>query len=70
MNETVMKDLTIQAPSYVKNAKLIAWVADMAALCKPKDIHWCDGSAEEYEALCAQLVYAGTFKKLKEQHGS
>lgn len=66
MNETVMKDLTIQAPSYVKNAKLIAWVADMAALCKPKDIHWCDGSTEEYEALCAQLVEAGTFKKLDE----
>ena len=66
MNETVMKDLTIQTPSYVKNAKLIAWVADMAALCKPKDIHWCDGSTEEYEALCAQLVEAGTFKKLDE----
>jgi phosphoenolpyruvate carboxykinase (GTP) len=66
MNETVMKDLMIQAPSYVKNAKLIAWVADMAALCKPKDIHWCDGSTEEYEALCAQLVEAGTFKKLDE----
>jgi len=59
-----MQGLAIQAPSYVKNAKLIAWVADMAALCKPQAIHWCDGSKEEYDRLCQQLVDAGTFKKL------
>lgn len=59
-----LKGLAVQAPSYVKNAKLIAWVADMAALCKPEAIHWCDGSQEEYERLCQLLVDAGTFKKL------
>ncbi|MFM9927564.1 phosphoenolpyruvate carboxykinase (GTP) [Variovorax sp. H27-G14] len=64
MNAPAMKGLTIQAPSYVKNAKLIAWVADMAALCKPEAIHWCDGSKEEYDRLAQQLVDAGTFKKL------
>lgn len=64
MNAPTMQGLAIQAPSYVKNAKLIAWVADMAALCKPEAIHWCDGSKEEYERLCQQLVDAGTFKKL------
>ncbi|MDM0007383.1 phosphoenolpyruvate carboxykinase (GTP) [Variovorax sp. J22G73] len=64
MNAPTMQGLTIQAPSYVKNAKLIAWVADMAALCKPEAIHWCDGSKEEYDRLCQQLVDAGTFKKL------
>ncbi|PIF76054.1 phosphoenolpyruvate carboxykinase (GTP) [Variovorax sp. 54] len=64
MNAPTMKGLPIQAPSYVKNAKLIAWVADMAALCKPDAIHWCDGSKEEYDRLCQQLVDAGTFKKL------
>ena len=64
MNAPTMKGLTIQAPSYVKNAKLIAWVADMAALCKPESIYWCDGSKEEYDRLCQQLVDAGTFKKL------
>jgi len=64
MNAPTMKGLTIQAPSYVKNAKLIAWVADMAALCKPEAIHWCDGSKEEYDRLCQQLVDAGTFRKL------
>ena len=64
MNATTMKGLTIDAPSYVKNARLIAWVADMAALCKPENVYWCDGSDEEYARLCQQLVDAGTFKKL------
>ncbi|MBB1648128.1 MULTISPECIES: phosphoenolpyruvate carboxykinase (GTP) [Delftia] len=64
MNAPVMQGLNIQAPAYVKNSRLIAWVAEMAALCKPARIHWCDGSQEEYEQLCQQLVDAGTFKKL------
>ena len=64
MNAPTLQGLTIQAPAYVKNAKLIAWVAEMAALCKPARIHWCDGSQEEYDQLCQQLVDAGTFKKL------
>jgi phosphoenolpyruvate carboxykinase (GTP) len=54
----------MNAPAYVKNPKLLAWVAEMAALCKPAKIHWCDGSEEEYNRLCQQLVDAGTFKKL------
>jgi len=56
--------LDLQAPDYIQNPQLIAWVAQMAALCKPARIHWCDGSQEEYEALCQQLVEAGTFKPL------
>jgi phosphoenolpyruvate carboxykinase (GTP) len=64
MNSPVMQGLKLDAPAYVKNAKLIAWVADMAALCKPDRIHWCDGSQEEYDRLCQQLVAAGTFRKL------
>ena len=64
MNSPTMQGLSLNAPSYVKHARLIAWVADMAALCKPAAIHWCDGSEEEYQRLCQQLVDAGTFKKL------
>jgi len=54
----------MNAPAYVKNPKLIAWVAEMSALCKPDTVYWCDGSEEEYQRLCQQLVDAGTFKKL------
>ncbi|MFZ2736945.1 MAG: phosphoenolpyruvate carboxykinase (GTP) [Burkholderiaceae bacterium] len=64
MNSPAMHGLSIQAPIHVKNAKLIAWVADMAALCKPDQIYWCDGSDEEYQRLCDQLVSAGTLKRL------
>ncbi len=64
MNSPVMQGLNLNAPSYVKNANLIAWVADMAALTKPDAIYWCDGSQEEYDRLCQVLVDAGVFKKL------
>lgn len=64
MNSPVMQGLNLQTPAYVKNARLIAWVADMVALCKPDAVHWCDGSQEEYDRLCQLLVDNGTFKKL------
>jgi phosphoenolpyruvate carboxykinase (GTP) len=54
----------MNAPAYVKNAKLVAWVAEMAALTQPDYVYWCDGSDEEYQRLCQQLVDAGTFKRL------
>lgn len=54
----------LKVPAYVKNPKLVQWVGEMAALCKPAAIHWCDGSDEEYRALCEQLVAAGTFIRL------
>lgn len=66
MNSPVMQGLDLNTPAFVKNARLIAWVADMAALCQPARIHWCDGSQAEYDALCQQLVDAGTFRKLNE----
>ena len=71
MNSPVMQGLNLKAPSFVKNAKLIAWVADMVALCKPDDVYWCDGSQEEYDRLCQLLVDKGTFKKLNPaKHGA
>ena len=39
---------------------------EVAELTQPAAIHWCDGSAEEYDSLCAELVEAGTFEKLSE----
>tara|TARA_A100000164_G_scaffold365709_1_gene385611 strand:+ start:315 stop:2144 length:1830 start_codon:yes stop_codon:yes gene_type:complete len=51
-------------PEFIKNKKLINWVDDVAKLTNPDDIVWCDGSNEEYEFLCNQLIQAGTMKKL------
>ena len=59
-----MTHAAVQAPAFVKHPRLIAWVAEMAALCKPAAIHWCDGSEAEYDRLCQLLVDAGSFKKL------
>src|SRR5512141_3204529 len=64
MNFPVMQGLNLNAPPFVKNPRLLAWVADMAALCKPDAIHWCDGSEEEYNSLCDKLVDAGTLRRL------
>ena len=64
MTTTAHAGAGLTAPSFVKNKKLIAWVADMVALCKPAAVHWCDGSQAEYQQLCQDLVAAGTFKKL------
>src|SRR5207302_1064516 len=55
---------TVPAPT--KNERLLAWVQEVAAMTEPDSIHWCDGSAEEYDSLCAQLVEAGTFEKLSD----
>ncbi len=55
---------TVPAPT--KNERLLAWVEEVAAMTEPDSIHWCDGSAEEYDELCRRLVDAGTFEKLSE----
>jgi phosphoenolpyruvate carboxykinase (GTP) len=46
--------------------KLLSWVDEVADLVTPAEIHWCDGSAEEYDALCRLLVEHGTFRRLSD----
>ena len=55
------------AKNRTTNQKLLAWVNEMASRTKPSDIHWCDGSKEEYDNLCKKMVEAGTLIPLNEK---
>ncbi len=57
----------MNTPEYVRNGALIRWVEKMVQLCKPDEVHWCDGSPEEYDHLCAKLIEAGTFIRLNDE---
>jgi phosphoenolpyruvate carboxykinase (GTP) len=59
-----MEKQQMDIPNYVTNTKLRTWVEKMVALCKPDNVHWCDGSQEEYDLLCEQMVSAGMLLKL------
>ena len=59
-----MEQSTAAAPT--THAKLRAWVDEIAELTQPDSIHWCDGSAEEYDMLVQQLLDAGTFERLED----
>ena len=56
--------MTHDGAKRTKNQRLLKWVDEIAALCKPDRIYWCDGSQEEYEHLCEELVQKGTFTRL------
>ncbi|MFN5508936.1 MAG: phosphoenolpyruvate carboxykinase (GTP) [Burkholderiales bacterium] len=64
MNRPAMEGLRLNVPAYVRHARLVEWVAQVAALTEADNVHWCDGSAEEYQRLTEQLVAAGTLMKL------
>ena len=64
MNSPVTPGLDWKAPAYVGHPRLLAWVAEIAALTQPKHIHWCDGSQQEYDSLCERLVAAQTMRRL------
>ncbi len=54
----------VDFPSYVNNPKVRAWIHEMASLCKPDMVYWCEGTEEEYDRLCGQMVHSGTLIKL------
>jgi len=61
---TKNSNINLNAPPYIQHQKLLEWVREIAELTQPDQIYWCDGSTEEYDRLCQQMVDAGVMKKL------
>ncbi|ALS59848.1 phosphoenolpyruvate carboxykinase (GTP) [Pandoraea norimbergensis] len=64
LNSSSSNVVTRDLPSWVRHRKLIDWVTQIAAITQPVRVVWCDGSQEEYDRLCEQMVAAGTMKRL------
>ncbi|HHD63547.1 MAG TPA: phosphoenolpyruvate carboxykinase (GTP), partial [Desulfobulbaceae bacterium] len=62
-----MESISINAPEYARNLKLLQWVKETVELCQPDSVYWCDGSTEEYDRLCNEMVESGTFIRLSEE---
>src|SRR5690349_4433972 len=66
MNKVPRMSQTIAAEAPTTHAKLLDWVGEIADLTQPDSVHWCDGSAEEYDRLAQTLIDAGTFERLSD----
>ena len=59
--------INIPITEWTQNRKLIRWIEEQIALCQPSRVYLCDGSAEEFDRIAAQMVSAGTFIVLKKR---
>jgi phosphoenolpyruvate carboxykinase (GTP) len=60
-------NVSVKTTYNVKNLKLAKWVSEAIALCKPDRVHWCDGSQEEFDALCKEMVDSGMLLRLNSE---
>ena len=58
MNRPAMEGLRLNVPAYVKHARLVSWVAEIAALTEAAEVYWCDGSEAEYDRLTTVRIGA------------
>ena len=61
MNDQLVTALTDIQSASTNHPALLEWIDEVAALCTPENIYWCNGSKEEYNTLCNKLVEKGTF---------
>ena len=61
-----MANIASKHQATTDHAGLRAWVEEIAALTQPDQVHWCDGSADEYDQLAQTLIDAGTFQRLSD----
>ena len=64
MTSPILNVSDLAFPAYYINTKLKDWIREVVELCEPKDIHFCDGSDEEYQRLCVLMVSSGTLQSL------
>jgi phosphoenolpyruvate carboxykinase (GTP) len=64
IKEHALMKLPVQ---WSQNKRLVEWIKDAVQLCQPDRVHFCDGSTEEYQTLCRQLVDKGVFVPLNDQ---
>jgi phosphoenolpyruvate carboxykinase (GTP) len=57
-------DVNLNLRAWTENPSLIAWIQEAVRLCKPAQVHYCDGSLEEYQTLCDALVQREIFTPL------
>ena len=62
-----MESVALTPPKATRHKGLVDWVNQIVRLCEPDDVVWCDGSREEYDRLCEQMVETGTFTRLNEE---
>ncbi len=60
----MVREATVECPAYVAHPRLRSWIQEMVDLCQPDQVYWCDGSQEEYDRLCDEMVASGTLIRL------
>ena len=53
--------------SKTRNVALLKWLDKMVEMCAPDDVHWCDGSDEEWSMLCQRMINQGSMIALNEE---
>nr|WP_320132766.1 phosphoenolpyruvate carboxykinase (GTP) [uncultured Holophaga sp.] len=59
-----MANDAVSIPEYCSNTRASQWITEMVTHCRPAGVHWCEGSQEEYDRLCEEMVQAGVFRRL------